>query len=182
MKRMPVRKKLLDLPSRTQFQAIVVHVRNSRSRWGETVGDLIEGLAYSGMRLKEAGRMRWSDIKLEDGLMNIWGSKTRGSMRTVPPIPAMRDLFSRIKKSGPKVFTADSALGSLKSACKALNVAKLNHHDLRHLFATTVIESGVDIPTLSRWLGHVDGGALCMKTYGHLRPLHSAEAAAKVRF
>ena len=28
---------------------------------------------------------------------------------------------------------------------------------------------GVDIPTVSRWLGHKDGGALAMKVYGHLR-------------
>jgi len=37
---------------------------------------------------------------------------------------------------------------------------EVSHHDLRHLFSTRVIESGVDIPTLSRWLGHKDGGAL----------------------
>jgi integrase len=47
------------------------------------------------------------------------------------------------------------------------------HHDLRHFFATTCIEAGVDIPTISRWLGHKDGGALAMKVYGHLRQEHS---------
>jgi integrase len=35
------------------------------------------------------------------------------------------------------------------------------------------IESGVDIPTVSRWLGHKDGGALAMRVYGHLRQEHS---------
>jgi integrase len=54
--------------------------------------------------------------------------------------------------------------------------------DLRHLFATRCIESGVDIPTVSRWLGHQDGGALCMKTYGHLRDEHSTNEARKVTF
>jgi len=39
-------------------------------------------------------------------------------------------------------------------------MARITHHDLRHLFATTCIEAGVDIPTVSRWLGHQDGGAL----------------------
>jgi integrase len=53
---------------------------------------------------------------------------------------------------------------------------------LRHLFATRCIESGVDIPTVSRWLGHKDGGALAMKTYGHLRDEHSQAMAAKVAF
>jgi site-specific recombinase XerD len=54
--------------------------------------------------------------------------------------------------------------------------------DLRHLFATRCIENGVDIPTVSRWLGHQDGGALCMKTYGHLRDEHSTNEAEKVLF
>ena len=51
-------------------------------------------------------------------------------------------------------------------------ILKITHHDLRHLFATRCIESGVDIPTVARWLGHKDGGALAMKTYGHLRNEH----------
>jgi len=38
------------------------------------------------------------------------------------------------------------------------------------------IESGVDIPTVSRWLGHKDGGALGMRVYGHLRNEHSVAA------
>jgi hypothetical protein len=40
----------------------------------------------------------------------------------------------------------------------------------------------VDIPTVSRWLGHKDGGALAMKTYGHLRREHSIAQALKVSF
>jgi len=40
----------------------------------------------------------------------------------------------------------------------------------------------VDIPTVSRWLGHKDGGALAMKTYGHLRREHSIAQAQRVTF
>lgn len=58
----------------------------------------------------------------------------------------------------------------------------LSHDDLRHLFATQCIESGVDIPTVSRWLGHKDGGALAMKTYGRLRQTHSQQQAATADF
>lgn len=63
-----------------------------------------------------------------------------------------------------------------------IGIPKLTHHDLRHLFATRCIEAGVDIPTVSRWLGHSDGGALAMKVYGHLREQHSAAMAQKVTF
>jgi len=40
----------------------------------------------------------------------------------------------------------------------------------------------VDIPTVSRWLGHKDGGALAMRVYGHLRDAHSADMAKRVTF
>jgi hypothetical protein len=40
----------------------------------------------------------------------------------------------------------------------------------------------VDIPTVSRWLGHKDGGALAMRVYGHLRQEHSISAIQKVIF
>ena len=184
MKRKRPRKKLLDLPSRTQFQAIVSQVRKSRSRWREAAADFIEGLAYSGMRKEEATMLNWSDISLEPGHehMAIRGTKTASAARIVPLTDAMIELLSRIPRSGPKVFAAHSALLSLAKACEAVQARKLTHHDLRHLFATTCIEGGVDIPAVSRWLGHSDGGALAMKTYGHLRPLHSAEAVKKVKF
>jgi integrase len=58
----------------------------------------------------------------------------------------------------------------------------ISHDDLRHLFATRCIEAGVDIPTVSRWLGHKDGGALAMRVYGHLRDEHSQEMAKRVTF
>ena len=48
--------------------------------------------------------------------------------------------------------------------------------------ATVCIESGVDIPTVSRWLGHKDGGALAMRTYGHLRREHQRRPGAESFF
>jgi len=59
---------------------------------------------------------------------------------------------------------------------------RITHHDLRHLFATRCIESGVDIPRVARWLGHKDGGVLAMRVYGHLRDQHSAAMAKRVTF
>jgi len=60
------------------------------------------------------------------------------------------------------VVRVGGCLGALESACKAVGPKPINHHDLRPLFAIRCIESGVDIPTVSRWLGHSDGGALAM--------------------
>lgn len=51
-----------------------------------------------------------------------------------------------------------------------------------HLFFTTRIEAGVDIPTASPWLDHKDGGALATRVYGYLRDEHFAAQIRKVSF
>jgi len=79
-------------------------------------------------------------------------------------------------------FSSPQIQPLIKNACKKLGLFHLTHHDLRHLFATRCIESGVDIPTVAKWLGHKDGGVLAMQTYGHLRDKHSANMAEKVIF
>ncbi len=81
-----------------------------------------------------------------------------------------------------KVFLVRECQKSMDRAAALVGMARITHHDLRHFFATIAIESGVDIPTVSRWLGHKDGGALAMKTYGHLRNEHSLAQAQRVTF
>ncbi len=152
-------------------------------------GELVRGLAYSGMRLSEAARFTWEDIRGEAFIVH--GTKTESSAgRRVPIIPPMQDLLDRMRArrearewpvTGP-VFRIRECQKTLDRACKSVGLTRLRHHDLRHLFATAAIESGVDIPTVSRWLGHKDGGALAMRVYGHLRVEHSIAQARKVTF
>jgi integrase len=80
------------------------------------------------------------------------------------------------------VCAVSEAQGCMTAAAEEIGMERLTHHDLRHYFATICIEAGVDIPTVSRWLGHKDGGVLAMRTYGHLRDEHSTAAAARVSF
>src|SRR6266498_5740752 len=98
----------------------------------------------------------------------------------------MRSLLDRLAKKDHRPQDLVCAVGecekSLTRACRLLEIPRITHRDLRHLFATRCIESGVDIPTVSRWLGHKDGGALAMKVYGHLRNQHSASMAKLVKF
>jgi len=109
-------------------------------------------------------------------------------LRRVPLIPDARALFRRMHSKRldesleAKVFRVGECQKALNRACKKVGTDRVTHHDLRHLFATRCIESGVDVPTVSRWLGHKDGGALAMKTYGHLRREHSIAQAQKVSF
>ncbi|MGP8055837.1 MAG: tyrosine-type recombinase/integrase [Limisphaerales bacterium] len=193
IKRKKIRQKLLQLPSQEKFPELVVAIRKTDGAWGKKCADLVEFLAYSGCRKGEAARVHGRDCDFEKGEITVLGDPVTGTknweIRRVPMIPDMRRLLERIQvERGEKEFLANPLMrvhecqGAINSACKSLGIARFTHHDLRHLFATRCIESGVDIPTVSRWLGHKDGGALAMKTYGHLRDQHSANMAQKVVF
>ena len=88
------------------------------------------------------------------------------------------------KRQAAAVFTAGLAfsLAVLFRLWHLNGFPRFTHHGLRHFFATACVESGVDIPTVSRWLGHKDGGALAMRVYGHLREAHSDAMVAQVSF
>ena len=182
------RRRLLELPSSVQFEAIVKAVAKVNSRWSSDCADMVRLLAYSGARLREATGLRWSHIDEARQRLTIPGTKSASSYRMIPLFPPLAALLAEMQTRRAKE-TKDARIApvkecreSLRSACRVVGVPTMTHHDLRHLFATRCIESGVDIPTVSRWLGHSDGGILAMKTYGHLRDEHSTAQAAKVRF
>jgi integrase len=187
-----VQQKKLELPSSEKFKAIVENLRTRGSATSQGCGDLVEFLAYSGCRINEAARVRWADVDQEKGRIFIAPGKNDTS-RYIPLLDPMRELLKRIKakprwfrsdnrKDGGFILSVAECEEALTNACTKVDAHRITHHDLRHLFATRCIESGVDIPTVSRWLGHKDGGALAMRTYGHLRDEHSQAMAAKVSF
>jgi integrase len=193
VRRARVRQKELILPEPDQFAALVKHVRGNGSGKGGPCADAIQFFAYAGPRLNEAKHIFGRDCNFTKGEIIIRGDAETGTknweIRRVPMIPEMRSLLERLKeKRGEEVFLNSPVCvvrkfnRSLKNACKKLGLHHLTHHDLRHLFATRCIESGVPIPTVAKWLGHKDGGVLAMQTYGHLRDKHSSDMALKVIF
>lgn len=182
----------LNLPTKMQYHKLIAAVRAGTHRTTTAAGDVIEFLAYSGCRIGEARRVRWKHIDIETKRLSILGDPETGTKnwctRTIPMLPAMIKLLNQMQKRriiqdpDEPVMRVRDVRGALIRGCREAKAPLITHHDLRHLFATTCIENGVDIPTVSRWLGHKDGGALAMKTYGHLRDQHSQDSAAKVKF
>jgi integrase len=179
------------LPEPEQFLKLVEIMETSGAGQQQECADFARFLAYSGCRLSEARAATWGDVDADGGFLTVHNAKVRRARnwkptRLVPIIPDMRQLLERLRQNDPVPTTPICKVGecekSLVRACKLVGIPKLTHHDLRHLFATRCIEAGVDIPTVSRWLGHSDGGALAMRVYGHLREQHSAEMAQKVTF
>ena len=174
------------VPTREQLESIVAAIRaEPRGRGGS---DLVELLAYSGMRLREATSLRWRDVDFSAGVFNVTGGETgtkNHEQRTMPITAEMRALLESIRQTrevepSALVIQVASAIKCLETACRRLELPKFHHHSLRHYFTTCAVESGVDIPTVARWLGHKDGGALLMKRYAHLQQAHSLEQIKRV--
>lgn len=182
------------LPSQKQFEIFVRAIESSGSRHSRPCANLVRFLAYGGFRLGEARNVTWGDCDFRTGKITVYGDetglkgRTAGECRSVPMIAEMRQLLEGMRAertSEPetaKVMQVFECQKAMNSAAIKAGMERITHHDLRHLFATRCIESGVDIPTVSRWLGHKDGGALAMRVYGHLRDQHSNEMAKRVTF
>ena len=194
--RTSAREKHISLPTTEKFNALIGEMREGHSRDSRNCADLAEGLAFTGCRKGEASEAEWRDFDFDADFnaneVVVRGDVTTGTknweVRRVPLIPDARALFRRMRSErsdeplDAKVFLVRECQKALDRACKNVGIDRITHHDLRHLYATRCIESGVDIPTVSRWLGHKDGGALAMKTYGHLRREHSVAQAQRVSF
>ena len=184
IKRLPVRKGQIEVLPLNGFKKVVADIRSQGKAKSKEAADFIEFLAYSGMRVGEARGVIGGDIK--DDYIKVTGGEfgtKNHEPRNVPIIPAMRHLLTRLQYDLKKpVFTIQTPRMALANACLRLGKKHVRIHDLRHLFATTCIESGIDFATVGKWLGHKDGGILAAKTYGHIRDEHSQREAAKVKF
>ncbi|MEY2557736.1 MAG: hypothetical protein QOE34_1161 [Verrucomicrobiota bacterium] len=184
--------KVIALPTRQQFQALIAEMRRGGGRDSKNCADFVEFLAYSGCRLSEAQNVQWGDVNFEKGWLTVRGdAKTLTKNSRIRTMPLGSDLKALLLKmrAGHSKEALNSAVLRVREAQKAVDravakigIPRLTHHQFRDLFATTAIECGIDIPTVSRFLGHRDGGALLMEVYGHLRDDHAQEVVRKLTF
>jgi integrase len=190
--RRAIKPKELHLPDNAKFVEFVKTIEDAGGRFSKDCANLVRFLAYGGFRLGEANNITWGDCDFKREQIVVRGDTEEGTknseIRRVPMIAEMRQLLEKLqsehgeKLPSARVMRVGECQKAMDTAVKKVAISHLTHHDLRHLFATRCIESGVDIPTVSRWLGHKDGGGLAMKVYGHLRNQHSASMAKLVSF
>jgi len=195
IKRKRILQAKVEVPTRDQFKRLIATIKASDGRADSQVrakggADLVELLAYSGCRIAEANALTWADVNFEKKTLTVSGGATgtkNHEFRVIPMNGALYSLLTRLNAERAPVRSDylslhASAKKCLETACIRLGYHKFTHHDFRHFFATTCIEAGVDIPTISRWLGHKDGGSLAMRVYGHLRTAHNDKMAGRVLF
>ena len=96
--------------------------------------------------------------------VNIGSPKTRTSARIIPLPPSLVKLIQKARGLSPdNYFIASGSEKPIEPrrmrnifdiTLMAAGVRRLRFHGLRHSFATNMIRSGIDIPTVSALLGH----------------------------
>jgi integrase len=181
-----------------QFEQLVALAVSECPRNGTQFADYLRLLAYSGAREQEALRLKWEDVNIEAGILTIGadGLAKNGTCRRIEFNPQLRDLLldmaSRREPGTPWVFPSfrrDRGAERTLTFRSSLNLIRekagmpwIGFHDFRHLFASTCVMAGVDLMTIAAWMGHLDGGILVGKVYGHLLDEHKRTAAAKLSF
>lgn len=131
-------------------------------------------IAAAGLRISETRSLRVSDVqperddhgrKLDHGVLVVRAGKG-GKERLAPLSPrlltALRRYFMAVRptdflfpnrtRTGP--ICARTVRLALRQACRRCGVEVVTPHQLRHTFATTMLERGADLPTLQAALGH----------------------------
>ena len=157
----------------------------------------------SGLRKGELVALRWDDLDIQqrtisvskqyvrnpDGSLELTRPKTENSVRLVSiPQTAVELLIQEHAKhpDSPymlpspltgEMYHPDSVVNLHKKILKDAGLEHLRFHDLRHTFATTALQNGVDVKTVSSMLGHFDAG-FTLRTYTHATRQKQDEAAA----
>lgn len=143
----------------------------------------------TGLRRGELFGLTWRDVDLVTAMVTVRGEGAKsGRTRHVPlnteaqavlttwrPQPVNPAAFVFPGDEGAKMTTLKTAW--LKIA-KAAKLSTFRFHDLRHTFASKLVQAGVDLASVRALLGHSDF-ALTLR-YAHLAPENLAAAVAKL--
>ena len=129
----------------------------------ELVKSVIIVALNTGMRLREILNLKWNQINFNARIIKVDNAKN-GRIRFVDiNTPLLRELQMLRSRDGqsPCVFSnpetgkpyLDVKKG-FKAACRRAEISGLRFHDLRHTFASRLVEKGVHLITVKDLLGH----------------------------
>jgi len=155
-------------------------------------------MAYCGSRMSETLRLRWSDVGWSNRQLTV-GSDGLAKNRKPRDVDLntkleahLLDMESRRAPDSEWLFPspqrgerderAKSFRESLRLARAAACLPGFGFHDCRHFFISMCVMSGIDYMTIARWVGHLDGGILIGKVYGHINNEHAKRQAKRITF
>jgi integrase len=160
--RPPRRERLLnDLELAALERALTQHEKEQPSSSYSV--NAIRFLLYTGCRISELLNLRWADVHLEEGYLDLQDA------RTGPKIIPLMDRAKRImiplqqQEGNSYVFCGNlsgNPLANIKrtwhKVCALAGIPDVRVHDLRYSFASFALKKGVDLYTVSELIGHKD--------------------------
>ena len=147
----------------------------------------LELLYASGARIAELARLEVGDVDFSDASVRLFGKGSKE--RIVPLYPVALEAVDRYMREGRPALLGDarsnalfiSARGNAMSADSLRRVFKqraaqagldpsLHPHDMRHAFATDLVEGGADLRSVQEMLGHASLSTT--QIYTHLSLQH----------
>lgn len=162
--------------------------------------ELVQAALYTGARYGELCRLKVKDFEANGGTVFIEISKS-GKPRHITLTQEGFDWFTELvtgKTNEAMLLTRPNAKGkerkyqtdpfawgphdqkkAMLEACVAAKVDPLGFHELRHTYASGLVNAGVPLAFVAAQLGHVDT-AMVEKHYGHLCPDAKSDAIRKL--
>lgn len=137
---------------------------------------------YAGLRLSEIAALEWSDIDLHKRTILVRDGKN-GKDRTVPINKTLLHELQQVsesERSGAVAGLLGGVCGSRKGLCHVFDRwldglgVKVTAHQLRHTFATELLDRGVDLRYIQELLGHEDIATTQRYLAVSVRHLHKA--------
>ena len=153
----------------------------SLPHYGDHVTPAVLLSINTGLRRGELLKLRWKSIDFARRLLTVEGpdSKTRQTRHVPLNDEAMRVLEYWREQSGdgPRVFEVSTGFKTAWGhILKRANIVVFRWHDLRHHFASRLVQHGVPLNTVRDLLGH-SSIAMSLR-YAHLAPDQRREAVA----
>lgn len=168
--------------SREEVARLIAAPRNVKHR-------ALLGMAYgSGLRVSELVRVKIADIDRGRMMLRVEqgkGHKDRYTVLSSRALTLLEELWHRERlevyfftgSDGDRPLNDCTAQAVYYNALRVSGVRRVGGiHVLRHCFATHLMEDGVDIYTIRRWMGHtalVTTGRYMHVTAGHLATVRS---------
>jgi integrase len=149
-------------------------------------------LAFNtGLRRGEIFHLKWKDVNLKTKWLTVVGTTSKNRQtRQVPlnieAIHVLEGWRRQFVKVTPAAYVfpgaGEKALTAITTAWRGVResaaLEDFHFHDLRHHFASRLVQSGVDLNTVRELLGHAD--ITMVLRYAHLAPDGLALAVEKV--
>jgi integrase len=134
---------------------------------------------YTGMRRGNVLGLTWGQVDLEGRVVNLDNTKN-GRRLSIPLTETPYKAFEALRRSKivrldcPYVFhqngeplSPHQVSVAFKRACKRAKIENFRFHDLRHDFASSLVQRGSDLYVVQNLLGHSDGRMT--QRYAHLK-------------